>query len=132
LKQSTPAKMGYSRSFYIAQVCNCGSFYPGFIKQRGFWPQHRKAVCWLPLQAANERPFPFRNPFIFYTAYKRINPPADQKRLAILQEPPQSYRNERQFNRVIDMLEKQISEKDKTIDRLLTLLEDSNKKKVVS
>jgi hypothetical protein len=63
--------MGYSRSFYIAQVSNCGSFYPGFIKHRGFWPQHRKAVCWLLLKTANKGLFSIRTPYIFYTACKR-------------------------------------------------------------
>ena len=30
------------------------------VQHHGFWPQHRKAVCWLLLQVANEGSFPFQ------------------------------------------------------------------------
>jgi len=38
------------------------------IQYRGFCPQHRKVVCWLPLQTASEGSFLLRNLFIFCTA----------------------------------------------------------------
>jgi hypothetical protein len=86
--------------------------------------------------------FPQINPYWLITGEgekqisNQINPDNNQKQSLIAQEPRQTYKNEkvmndRQQNRVIDMLEKQIYEKDKTINRLLTLIEETNKKKDV-
>ena len=108
-----------------------------------FWLRQTEDIHYVEFIRAVLEVFPQINPYWVLTgegekllSNQIVSNSGDiQNHSLIPSEPAPAYKNEkiisdRQLNRIIDMYEKQMDEKDKTINRLLTLLEDNTKKKV--
>ena len=108
-----------------------------------FWLRQTEDIPYVEFIRAVLEVFPQINPYWVLTgegekllSNQIVSNSGDiQNHSLIPSEPAPAYKNEkiisdRQLNRIIDMYEKQMDEKDKTINRLLTLLEDNTKKKV--
>lgn len=108
-----------------------------------FWLRQTEDIPYVEFIRAVLEVFPQINPYWILTGEGEkllsnqivTNSGDNQNHSLVSSEPPQAYKNEkiisdRQLNRIIDMYEKQMDEKDKTINRLLSLLEDNTKKKV--